>query len=207
MHSLLDPPALLKGFILSASLIVAIGAQNAFVLRQGLAHRHVFATALICSLSDALLISLGVAGAGTIFASSPGLTAIATWGGAIFLLVYGWRTILSAMHPRSLEASQAESQPHTLGATVVAALIFSFLNPHVYLDTVVLMGSIGASLPAVERPFFALGGIAASFLWFFGLTYGAGWLTPLFRKPLVWQILDVLIGIIMWTIAISLILN
>lgn len=207
MTFFLDPPTIVKGFFLSATLIIAIGAQNAFVLRQGLTRRHVFATALVCSLSDAFLISLGVAGAGAVFASSPLLTAIATWGGAIFLVVYGLRSFWSALRPNSLKAARGDSQPQTLRATILAALAFSYLNPHVYLDTVVLLGSIGANFPAVERPLFAIGAMSASFVWFFSLAYGAAWLAPLFRRPIVWQVLDVLIGLIMWAIAASLLID
>ena len=201
---LLSDIPILFGFSLSLGLIVAIGAQNAFVLRQGLTRRYVFATALVCSLSDALLISIGVAGAGTLFANSPLLTGIATWGGALFLLVYGLRSFRSAFTRNTLDAAQADTQPQTLRATILAALAFSYLNPHVYLDTVVLLGSIGAGQPAVERPAFALGAMSASFVWFFSLAYGAAWLAPFFRRPIVWQILDVVIGLIMWAIAASL---
>ncbi|KAA3644588.1 MAG: amino acid transporter [Chloroflexi bacterium] len=203
----LDFSVIFRGFVLSATLIVAIGAQNAFVLRQGLTRRHVFATALVCAMSDAFLISVGVAGAGAFFASSPLLTTIATWGGAIFLFVYGLRSFWSALRPNSLEAAQGDGQPQTLRSTILAALAFSYLNPHVYLDTVVLLGSIGAGFSAAERPLFALGAMSASFVWFFGLAYGAAWLAPLFRRPIVWQILDGLIGLIMWAIAASLLID
>ena len=200
-----DFSIIFRGFVLSATLIIAIGAQNAFVLRQGLTRRHVFATALVCALSDAFLISVGVAGAGALFASSPLLTTIATWSGAIFLFVYGLRSFWSALRPSSLEAEPGDGQPQTLRATVLAALAFSYLNPHVYLDTVVLLGSIGAGFSAAERPLFALGAMSASFVWFFGLAYGAAWLAPLFRRPIVWQMLDAIIGLVMWGIAWSLI--
>jgi L-lysine exporter family protein LysE/ArgO len=193
----------IQGFGLGAGLIVAIGAQNAFVLRQGLKRQYVFITASICTLCDAILIALGVGGLGTIIASTPLLTAIATWGGAAFLLFYGFRSFRSALSAGKLEASPEHVT--TLRNTILAVMAFSLLNPHVYLDTVVLVGSIGAHYPANERIAFALGAMSASLTWFFGLAYGAAWLAPLFRHPLTWKILDCLIGCIMWTIAISLI--
>lgn len=195
---------LLQGFGLGAGLIIAIGAQNAFVLRQGLRRLHVFVTALICTLCDATLIALGVAGFGTLIASTPLLTTLATWGGAAFLLVYGFRAFRSALLPTALDADAPVRQSTTLRSTVLAVLALSLLNPHVYLDTVVLVGSIDGQYPPRERMAFAIGAMLASCTWFFSLAYGAAWLAPLFRRPLAWRVLDVLIGCVMWTIAASL---
>ncbi len=198
---------LIQGFGLGASLIIAIGAQNAFVLRQGLKRQHVFATASICTLCDVVLIALGVGGLGTLIAAVPVLTIIATWGGAAFLLYYGFRSFRSALKPSTLDADNSSRQATHLRDTILAALAISLLNPHVYLDTVVLVGSVGAHYPAQERLEFALGAMLASLIWFFGLAYGAGRLAPLFRRPIAWRILDAVVCCIMWTIAASLIWN
>lgn len=195
---------LVQGFGLGAALIIAIGAQNAFVLQQGLKRDHVFATALICTLCDALLILLGVAGLGALIAHSQALAAIATWGGVLFLLVYGLRSFRSAMQPATLDASQSTLEGSTLRATVLAVLGVSLLNPHVYLDTVVLVGSVGARHAGVGRAAFAAGAMLASCTWFFALAYGSAWLAPLFRRPVAWRVLDLAVGVIMWAIAASL---
>jgi L-lysine exporter family protein LysE/ArgO len=196
---------LLQGFGLGASLIIAIGAQNAFVLRQGLRRSHVFITACICTLCDAVLITLGVAGLGALIAANPVLTQVATWGGALFLLYYGFRSFRSALKTNKLDTTPTDSKPGRIRDTVVTVLALSLLNPHVYLDTVVLVGSIGAHYPENERAYFALGAISASLVWFFGLAYGAAWLAPLFRRPIAWRVLDALVGCVMWGIAGTLI--
>jgi L-lysine exporter family protein LysE/ArgO len=199
-------PVFLEGMGLGASLIVAIGAQNAFVLKQGLLRQHVFVTALICSLCDVALISLGVAGLGAVIERAPVLLTVTTWGGAAFLFLYGLRSFRNAFKRQSLEAEESAAQEaSSLRKTVLAVLAFSLLNPHVYLDTVVLLGGLGARHPDTERSSFILGASAASLLWFFGLAYGSALLTPLFRKPLTWRILDILIGGVMWLIAARLI--
>jgi L-lysine exporter family protein LysE/ArgO len=196
---------LLQGFALGASLIIAIGAQNAFVLRQGLKRVHVFLSASVCTLCDMVLITLGVAGLGTLISTNPILTQIATWGGAAFLLYYGLRSFRSALKANILEAESAQDQPMRTRDTLVTLLAISLLNPHVYLDTVVLVGSIGAHYPEDQRIYFALGAMCASLVWFFGLAYGAAWLAPLFRRPMAWRILDALVGCVMWSIAGTLI--
>jgi L-lysine exporter family protein LysE/ArgO len=193
------------GFALGLSLIMAIGAQNAFVLRQGLQRQHVFAVAAICALIDATLISLGAGGFGAIVSSHPTITAVAAWGGVAFLVVYGGRSFLAALHPGSLDSRGTPAEKDTsLRAIVSATLAVSLLNPHVYLDTVVLLGSVAAQYPAGVRAFFALGAMSASAVWFFSLAYGARLLAPLFARPIAWRVLDVLIGCIMWWIAGSL---
>jgi L-lysine exporter family protein LysE/ArgO len=154
-------------------------------------------TASISTLCDAILILLGVGGPGTVIANIPALTAIATWGGALFLLFFGLRSFRSAMVNSALDTGKASAQPVSPDSTMLAVLAFSILNPHVYLDTVVLVGSVGAHYRSNERVSFALGAILASCTWFFGLTYGAAWLAPLFRRPLAWQILDIAVGCIM----------
>jgi len=198
---------LLRGFGLGASLIIAIGAQNAFVLRMGLRRQYVFAVALLSTLCDALLISLGAAGFGSIVSAFPLFATLAAWGGAIFLLFYGFRSFRSALKPSSLDvAAGGETEgPKSLGQALLMTAAFSLLNPHVWLDTVVLLGGIGGQYAAVRRAFFAAGAMLASLLWFFALAYGAARLTPLFRKPATWRVLDALIGCVMWAIAGSLV--
>jgi len=192
-----------QGFGLGAGLIVAIGAQNAFVLRQGLKKQQVLLTALVCVLCDAALITLGVAGFGGLVSSSARLSAVATWGGALFLIVYGFQAFRSALKPRGLEAQNGAVLSRR--EVVITTLAVSLLNPHVYLDTVVLLGSIGGQLEGSARVLFGVGAVTASRVWFFSLTYGATQLRPLFRRPLSWRVLDVLIGVVMWSIAASLV--
>lgn len=192
----------LSGFFLGGSLIVAIGAQNAFILRQGLLNRHVFVLCLICSLSDAVLIAAGVAGLGTLVAQSQWLVRIVTVGGAVFLFAYAALAFRRAIRPDVLKA--AKSGEADLGAAIAACLAFTFLNPHVYLDTVLLVGSVSAAYAGAERLAFGIGAVIASFVWFYGLGYGARLLQPFFARPSAWRVLDVAIGVVMAAIAISL---
>ncbi|WP_207099515.1 LysE/ArgO family amino acid transporter [Paracoccus shandongensis] len=183
------------------SLIVAIGAQNAFVLKQGLIRHHIFWVCLFCALSDALLILLGVNGIARIGSAAPWLLVGLRWAGAAFLVWYGARSFRAAWQGGGALRPEggAASLPRTLA--VVAAL--TWLNPHVWLDTVVLVGAISAQWP---RPgVFGLGAVTGSFLFFFALGYGARLLAPVFARPRAWQVLEVLIGIVMWTIAAALI--
>ncbi len=195
--------AAINGFLLGASLIIAIGAQNAFVLRQGLAHSHVFAVCLICAVSDAILIAVGVAGLGTLIANAPAMIGAVTIGGAIFLFVYGLRAFWRAYRTGGLEA--AADKPASLAAAMAACLAFTFLNPHVYLDTVVLIGALSAGYAGAARLAFGVGAALASFVWFFGLGYGARRLAPVFAARRAWQVLDVAIGLIMWGLAAGLV--
>lgn len=192
------------GFLLSLSLIVAIGAQNAFVLRQGLRREHVFWVCLTCGVSDALLIAAGVAGFGALAQAVPWFETLMRYGGAAFLLVYGWRNALSAW--RGGEVLQAGGQGATsLRKTLLTLLALTWLNPHVYLDTLVLLGSISAQYD--DRLAFGAGAVLASITFFFALGYGARLLQPVFAKPLSWRVLDGLIALTMWAIAASLLLN
>jgi L-lysine exporter family protein LysE/ArgO len=197
------PLAFFTGFATSAALIIAIGAQNAFVLRQGLKREHVLAVVLVCALSDVLLITLGVAGLGTLVQGQPTLLALTRWGGAAFLVVYGVIAARRAWIGEQLALHDAA--PLTLRAAVAACLAFTYLNPHCWLDTVVLLGAISAQQPAGERWVFGAGACSASIAWFFALGYGARLLTPLFAKPLAWRVLDGGIALVMWSIAASLI--
>ncbi|GAA4524581.1 LysE family transporter [Chelativorans composti] len=198
MDTSLIPP-MLAGFFLGASLIIAIGAQNAFILRQGLLGQHVFVLCLICSLSDALLITVGVAGLGTLIAQSPVLITLVTVGGALFLYAYASKALRRAMRPDTLQA--ANEGKSDLKAAVLACLAFTFLNPHVYLDTVLLVGSLSSAYSGAGRWFYAAGASLASFVWFFGLGYGARLLQPFFASPRAWRVLDTVIAVVMAALA------
>jgi L-lysine exporter family protein LysE/ArgO len=196
---------LVEGFATSAGLIIAIGAQNAFVLKQGILKNHVFATVFICAVIDALLIILGVGGFGQILTSSILLLSLARWGGAAFLFYYGFRSFRAVFKTESLKVNQGRGHLPNLKETISTALALSLLNPHVYLDTLVLVGSIGAQFSSGERPYFTFGAIFASFVWFFTMGFGARYLGPLFQKPIAWKILDFIIGCVMWLIALTLV--
>ncbi len=196
--------ALFYGFSLGFSLILAIGAQNAFVLKQGLRNEHVFLVCLICALSDAALILIGVSGFHILVASYPGVVAFARYGGALFLLVYGLISFYRAL--RVQQGLQPSDIPRSSAwQAALTCLAFTWLNPHVYLDTVVLLGSISIQF-GDSTPWFAVGAMTASFVFFFGLGYGARLLRPLFANPRAWRILDFLIGVVMWSIALRLLL-
>lgn len=190
------------GFGLGASLIIAIGAQNAFILRQGILRQHVFVLCLICAISDAVLIAIGVAGVGALIASSPNLLFFIRLGGATFLLWYAFVAIRRAMKPQGLEAN-VQSSPG-LRASICTCLAFTFLNPHVYVDTVLLVGA-SAPYEGSAKLAYALGAMLASFVWFFGLGFGARLLEPIFKNPRAWQVLDTMIAITMLLIAFGLI--
>lgn len=178
----------LAGLAFGLSLIVAIGAQNAFVLRQGIARTHVFPVVAVCAVSDVVLIAAGVAGAGFLVDNSPSVMTIAYWGGAAFLLGYGALSIRRALRPAAMTADRP-SQPARVGTVIVTAVALTWLNPHVYLDTVVLLGSVAATYDTA-RIWFGIGACTASLLWFTALGYGARLLQPAFAKPVAWRILD-----------------
>ncbi|EKE43952.1 L-lysine exporter, putative [Oceaniovalibus guishaninsula JLT2003] len=193
--------AFLPGFALGLSLILAIGAQNAFVLRQGLRRAHVLPVSLTCAASDAVLIAAGVAGFGWLVEAAPWLAPAMTWGGAAFLAVYGALALRAAWTGGgALKAGEAAGG---LRAALATCLALTWLNPHVYLDTVVLLGSVAATYPA--RWAFGAGAVAASFVWFFTLGYGARALAPLFARPTAWRVLDGIVGLTMWALAIRLV--
>lgn len=197
--------SLLAGLGLGLSLIVAIGAQNAFVLRQGLRREHVLVVVAICALSDAVLIALGVAGLGALIEQAEWLLVLVRIAGAAFLTWYGVRSALRAVRPGTLDADPAGS-PISLKAAVLTVLALTWLNPHVYLDTVVLLGSIGAT-HGDDRWWFALGAAIGSVLWFGLLGFGSRLLRPLFARPASWRVLDALIAVVMVAIAVSLIVG
>lgn len=218
-------PALLAGFGLGLSLIVAIGAQNLFVLRQGIRREHLLAVVAVCALSDAALILLGVSGVGLVLEAIPWIIDVVRWAGAVFLVVYGALAARRALRPsgQTLNATPATaaSDPRTMDAsgtlvrtrparttavaTVLTCLALTWLNPHVYLDTVFLLGSV-ATTHGDGRWAFAAGACVASLLWFTGLGFGARYLGRWLDTPRAWRILDAVIALVMFAIALSLVL-
>src|SRR5690606_3190831 len=209
-------PSLLAGLGLGLSLIVAIGAQNLFVLRQGLRREHVVLVATICTLSDAALILLGVSGVGLVLLAAPWLVGIVRWAGALFLVTYGLLAARRAWRPAAEALEVGEARAQASGSAGVATrtralpvaltcLALTWLNPHVYLDTVFLLGTV-ANTHADGRWAFAAGAMAASVLWFFGLALGARFLSRWLSTPRAWRILDGVIAVVMFAIAISLVL-
>ncbi|MXG89670.1 LysE family transporter [Nocardioides flavescens] len=193
------------GLLTGLTLIVAIGAQNAFVLRQGLAREHVLPVVAICAISDLLLILAGVAGIGTVVRQAGWLVEVVRWLGVAFLTWYGVRTLLQARRASGLAAAAPE--PMSLRSAVLRVVALTWLNPHVYLDTVLLLGSIANTHGHPGRWWFAAGASVASVLWFSGLGFGARVFSPLLARPRAWQVLDVLIGLTMLAIAIKLALG
>lgn len=194
----------LAGFSLGISLILAIGSQNAFVLKQGLKNQYVFAICAVCAISDAILISFGVAGFGAIVEQFPQIETVARYGGALFLTVYSLLSFKSAFTTQHALDANVESRG-SLAKALVMCLAFTWLNPHVYLDTVVLLGSVSTQYQPNQFEF-ALGAITGSFVFFFSLGFGARFLAPLFRKPNAWKILEFIVGVVMALIALSLVL-
>lgn len=192
----------LAGFALGFSLILAIGAQNSFVLRQGLRGEFVLPVVLTCALSDAILIVAGVAGFGSLIKAAPWAVDIARWGGAAFLLVYGAMNFLSAYRGGSALDLEGSKSPK-LSAAIGVCLVLTWANPHVYLDTVILLGGISAQYPDARA--FAVGAVISSFVFFFSLGYGAALLRGFFTNPTSWRLLDILIGCTMWIIAYNLV--
>ena len=195
--------ALLTGFILGFSLILAIGAQNSFVLRQGLMGRHVFTVAIFCSLSDALLISIGVAGISIFLNNYIDLVSDWLFGiSAIWLTVYGLIRLRDVVNGKSALVIKRAST-NGLISTLSILVVLTFANPHVYLDTVLLIGSVSQQFPGNIKVAYVLGASLASFVFFFSLAYGAKLLSPIMQKPVAWRLLDSLIAFIMFTLAIK----
>ncbi|MFB2594042.1 LysE/ArgO family amino acid transporter [Paracoccus sp. p4-l81] len=201
----MDTGVFLTGMMMGLGLIVAIGAQNAFVLRQGLRGEHVFAVALTCALSDAVLIALGVTSFGKIAAWLPWVEPAMRYGGAAFLIWYGLRSLARALRASDALTVQATGR-QSLTSVLATCLALTWLNPHVYLDTVVLLGTISTRFPG-QQAAFALGAMAGSFLFFFALAYGARLLRPIFASPRAWRLLEGAIAIVMWTIAARLLIG
>ncbi len=196
-------PVFVQGLMLGLGLIVAIGAQNAFVLRQGLRREHIGAVVLFCAGADAVLMSAGVLGMGQAIGDRPALARVMALAGAGFLAAYGWRAARRALQPQQLQAA-AGGGGATRAMVLAQAAAFTLLNPHVYLDTVLLVGSIGAQQPVALRGWFIAGAAGASMLWFSALGFGARWLAPWFARPRAWQVLDGLIALTMAGLALLL---
>ena len=191
--------AFVSGFLISISLILALGPQNVFVMRQGLLRSHVFAACLICSISDALLIAAGVLGVGLFISEIEELAIWMSVGAALFLIFYGCLRIRSALDPKGMEVGEGESKD--LWPTILAGLAFTYLNPHVYVDTLLLIGGASSSYVGDEKLMFGIGAATASFVFFFSLGYGAQRLSPILNNPESWKIIDLFIAGIMFTVA------
>jgi L-lysine exporter family protein LysE/ArgO len=196
-------PAFLQGWLMTAGLIVAIGAQNALVLRQGLTRTHLGPVVVVCTLSDWLLIALGVFGLGAVIQSSPLLLQLFRFGGAAFLMAYGLRSAWQAWCGQGALV-QADAPGATLAATLASTLALTYLNPHVYLDTVVLLGSVGAQHGPDGRIAFAAGAGLASLMWFVTLGYGAAAASRWLRHPNVWRAIDAGVAVVMFGVAAQL---
>lgn len=194
--------SLFRGFGVGFSLIAAIGAQNAYVLTRGILSNHHWIVALVCSLLDAILIGAGIFGMGKLIQAYPGLLKGLTVFGALFLFAYG---MFSFRRMLSSDVLRAGGNRVSLKAAVVTVLALSLLNPHVYLDTVILIGSISVQELPANRPAFGLGAVAASFVWFFCLALGGQWMQRWFQSSKAWRLLDAAVGIIMWALAFALV--
>ncbi|MFC8798219.1 LysE/ArgO family amino acid transporter [Promicromonospora sp. NPDC057138] len=194
----------LAGMAFGLSLIVAVGAQNIFVLRQGLRREHVGLVAGICAASDFVLISAGVGGLGALIQSAPLVVEIARWAGAAVVLVYGGMAAHRAVNGQRVVMGRHSVTDRTVGAAVATTLALTWLNPHVYLDTVVLVGGLAAT-HGDDRWWFGLGACVASAAWFVALAYGARYLAPLLEKPGAWRVLDTVVAATMLVVAVSLI--
>ncbi|MFW3573164.1 arginine exporter ArgO [Kosakonia cowanii] len=193
----------LQGLMLGAALILPLGPQNAFVMNQGIRRQYHLMTALLCTLSDVALICAGVFGGSALLMQSPWLLALVTWGGVLFLLWYGFGALKTAFS-RDIDLENAEALRQGRGQIIATMLAVTWLNPHVYLDTFVVLGSLGGQLAEMPKRWFALGTISASFLWFFSLALLAAWLAPRLRTATAQRVINILVGLVMWFIALKL---
>lgn len=194
---------MVRGFIISITLVMVMGAQNVFVFRQGIRRQHVFVVAALCFLIDTSLIASGVHGFGALIDRYPLFIWGAKWAGAFFLLFFGYWSFHSALQERKIQSEESSPFPGSEKIIVMATLGISLLNPNVYLDTVILVGGVGSLYTGIDRTFFIIGATFASFIWFFSLAYGGRLLTPFFRNPKAWQVLDIFVGMIMWVMALT----
>lgn len=196
----------IKGAMISGALIMAIGSQNAFVLKQGLLRQHILAVVLTCFVCDMLLMVMGVLGLGSLINASRTLSVLLAGFGALFLLWYGARSLFNAFQSsQTLDQAAGISADAGRRQVILSTLAITLLNPHVYLDTVVIIGGVAGTLPLADKALFLMGALLASLTWFFGLGYGARCLWPLLRKPKAWRVLELLIGGTMWWIAYGLV--
>lgn len=197
---------ILRGSMISASLIIAIGAQNLFVLKQGLLKNHIFFVASICFICDFTLMAIGIWGVGAFISSNPIITNVLAIFGALFLIWYGFNAFKSAIQGNStMQIDSTQQQKNVLTKVILSTLAVTLLNPHVYLDTVVIVGGIAGTLSTEQKWAFLIGAVCVSFIWFFGIGYGARLLIPLFKQKRMWIILDSIVGIVMFYIAYRLI--
>lgn len=196
----------LQGLMLGSALILPLGPQNAFVLNQGIRRQYHLMTALLCTLSDVALICAGVFGGSALLMQSPWLLALVTWGGVLFLLWYGFGALKTAFSP-DIDLENADALRQGRGQIIATMLAVTWLNPHVYLDTFVVLGSLGGQLAEMPKRWFALGTISASFLWFFSLALLAAWLAPRLRTATAQRVINSLVGLVMWFIALKLALE
>ncbi|HDS8303903.1 arginine exporter ArgO [Proteus mirabilis] len=192
-----------QGFLLSAAMILPIGAQNAFVLQQGSKKQYHLMSAFLCALSDVILISGGVFGGSALLSQSEYLLLLITWGGVVFLLWYGWNAFKTAF-TKEIELSQHKNQVKSRWRVIVTLVAVTWLNPHVYLDTFVVLGSIGGQLSAELRPWFTFGAVFASISWFFALSLLAAWFSPILSQVTAQRIINLFVGCVMWFIALQL---
>ena len=192
-----------QGFLLSAAMILPIGAQNAFVLQQGSKKQYHLMSAFLCALSDVILISGGVFGGSALLSQSEYLLLLITWGGVAFLLWYGWNAFKTAF-TKEIELSQHKNQVKSRWRVIVTLVAVTWLNPHVYLDTFVVLGSIGGQLSAELRPWFTFGAVFASISWFFALSLLAAWFSPILSQVTAQRIINLFVGCVMWFIALQL---
>ncbi|MGP2471133.1 arginine exporter ArgO [Yersinia sp. 2540 StPb PI] len=193
----------LQGFALSAAMILPLGPQNAFVMNQGIKRQHYLMSASLCALSDIILICAGIFGGSALLSRSPLLLALVTWGGVAFLLWYGWGALMAAWRGGG-SSSAAATGAQGRWPIVITLLAVTWLNPHVYLDTFVVLGSLGSQLLPDSRPWFALGAVSASIAWFFALALLAAWLSPWLNRPTSQRVINLLVGGVMWFIAFQL---
>ncbi|WP_165312320.1 LysE/ArgO family amino acid transporter [Vibrio ziniensis] len=195
---------LLQGFSLGATMIIPIGAQNAYVLNQGIKRNHHLTTATICSFMDVFFISLGIFGGGALLSQNETLLTVVTLGGIAFLSFYGWLSLQTALQSSETQESQPQKLARGRRAVILGALAVTVLNPHLYLDTVVILGSIGGQFEGSDRIAFALGTMMASFVWFYGLSIGAAKLAPVLSKPKTKKTIDLIVATMMFVIAFAL---
>ena len=192
-----------QGFFLGAAMILPLGPQNVFVMNQGIRRQYCLMTALLCALSDVALICAGIFGGSALLSQSPLLLTVITWGGVAFLLWYGWGAFKAVIQQQGHTTPSTVAQ-HSRWRIMLTVLAVTWLNPHVYLDTFVVQGSIGGQLAPEARSWFALGSITASFVWFFSLALLAAWLAPWLSKPKAQRVINVFVSIVMWSIALQL---
>lgn len=194
----------LQGVLLGAAMILPLGPQNAFVMNQGIRRQYHLMVAMLCALSDVVLVTVGIFGGSALLSQSSLLLGVVTWGGVAFLLWFGWGAMKTAFR-KNVAFASAEVLKQSRWRIIATMLAVTWLNPHVYLDTFVVLGSLGSQFAYDDRRWFALGTITASFTWFFALALLAAWLAPWLNTPRVQRVINFLVGVVMWGIALQLV--